>query len=89
MTTKKQLKKMTGLACLASPAWWNAAGTRALKSFAQGAIVGFGALTGLTMASELSWDYLDNVVGSVCAGAAMAVISLLTSIGGIPEVDEA
>ncbi|MDR1291871.1 MAG: hypothetical protein LBJ91_00525 [Clostridiales Family XIII bacterium] len=89
MAAKKIVRKTTGLNCLTSPAWWNAAGTRALKSFAQGAIVGFGGLTGLTMLSELSWGYIDNVVGAVIAGAAMAIISLLTSIGGIPEVDGA
>jgi hypothetical protein len=96
MTAKKKeftaelitVERITGLACLASGAWWNAAGTRALKSFAQGAIVGFGGLTGLTMASALSWDYIDNVVGAIIAGAAMAVISLLTSIGGIPEATD-
>lgn len=71
---------MKGLACLKSPAWWNYAGTRALKSTVQGALVLL-PTTGFLL-GEVSWI-------AVASGAlAMGVVSLLTSLGGIPEMPD-
>ena len=69
---------MKGLACLKSKKWWNAAGTRAIKTVAQAAI---GAVVVNTI-----WE-LDLYV---IVGVALVpgVISLLTSLAGIPEVED-
>lgn len=59
--------------------WWKAAGIRAIKTLAQTAagmiVVGAGL-------SEIDWMY----VGSVSLTA--AILSLLTSVAGLPEVDK-
>lgn len=60
--------------------WLKAAGVRALKSAAQGAILLIGT-TAVTL-GDVSWI----TVGS--GAALMAVLSLLTSLAGIPEVED-
>lgn len=59
--------------------WWKAAGIRALKTVAQTAVamIGTGALI-----STVDWKAV--VSAAVVAG----VLSLLTSVAGLPEVDE-
>lgn len=57
--------------------WWRASGIRALKTAAQSAIAAIGATA--TMGA-VDWV----TVGSTCALA--AILSLLTSVAGIPEV---
>ena len=59
--------------------WIKAAGIRALKTFAQTAV---GMITVGAAIQDIDW----MLVGSVSAVAAIA--SLLTSIIGIPEVEE-
>lgn len=60
--------------------WLKAAGVRAAKSAAQGAILLVGT-TAVTL-GDVSW-------AAVASGAAlMAVLSLLTSVAGIPEVED-
>lgn len=62
-----------------SKSWWKAAGTRAIKTFAQTFV---GSITvGLTI-SDINWV----TVASVAAVA--AVFSLMTSVAGLPEVKE-
>ena len=56
--------------------WWKAAGTRAIKTVCQTAIATIGTTALLT---EVNW----LVVAS--ASALAGVLSLLTSIAGIPE----
>ena len=56
--------------------WWKAAGVRAVKTMAQTAVATIGAST---MVTEINW----LAVGSATLMA--GVLSLLTSIGGLPE----
>ena len=59
--------------------WWKAAGIRALKTVAQTAVATIG--TAAVMAQVDWWMVLS---ASVLAG----ILSLLTSVGGLPEVKE-
>lgn len=59
--------------------WWKAAGTRAIKTFAQ-TFVGSVAV-GMAI-SDINW----LTVASVAAAA--SVLSLMTSIAGLPEIKE-
>ncbi len=59
--------------------WWKAAGIRAVKTMAQTAIatIGTGALL-----SDVNWL-------AVASASAMAgLLSLLTSVAGLPELEE-
>lgn len=58
--------------------WWKAAGVRAIKTVAQTAIATIGATA---LMSEVNW----MAVGS--AAALAGILSLLTSLAGLPEVD--
>ena len=57
--------------------WLKAAGVRAVKTVAQAAIAGIGAAAAM---GQVDWKYV--ISASVLAG----VISILTSIAGIPEI---
>lgn len=59
--------------------WFKAAGIRALKTVAQTAIATIGTAAVL---AEVNWIVVASA--SVLAG----VISLLTSVAGLPEVEE-
>lgn len=58
--------------------WWKCAGIRALKTIAQTAIATIGTSA---LISDVNW--LAVVSASILAG----VLSMLTSIAGLPEVD--
>lgn len=60
--------------------WWKAAGIRAMKTLAQTAIATIG-----TAAALESVDWRMVLSASVLA----AILSLLTSIAGLPELDAA
>ena len=60
--------------------WWKAAGIRALKTVAQTAIASIGTAAVMT---EVNWPFV------VSASALAGILSLLTSLAGIPEVDDA
>ena len=59
--------------------WWRAAGIRALKTLAQTAVATIGTSAVL---SEVNWVMVAS------ASALSAILSLLTSIAGLPEVDD-
>ena len=58
--------------------WWKAAGIRALKTVAQTAVATIG-----TTAVISGVDWVMVASASVLAG----LLSLLTSVGGLPEVE--
>lgn len=62
-----------------SKKWWRAAAIRAVKTVAQTAIatIGTGALL-----SDVNW------IAVASASALAGVLSLLTSVAGLPEVSE-
>lgn len=57
--------------------WWIAAGVRALKTVAQTAV---GVIGASALVTEVDWI----MVGS--AAALAGIVSLLTSVAGLPEV---
>lgn len=58
--------------------WWQAAGIRAIKTVAQTAVAVIGTSA---LLSEVDWL-------AVASAAALAgILSLLTSVAGLPEVD--
>lgn len=62
-----------------SKAWWKAAGVRAIKTVAQTAVATIGTSA---LLSEVNW--IAVVSASVLAG----ILSLLTSVAGLPELDK-
>lgn len=58
--------------------WWKAAGVRAIKTMAQTAV---GCIGASAVLADVSWPLV--VSASILAG----VVSLLTSIVGLPEVE--
>ena len=66
--------------------WWKAAGVRALKTFAQ-TIISAGIVIG-SISAATDWASAAWTIASVVISAAgAAVISLFTSLAGLPEVD--
>lgn len=59
--------------------WWKAAGIRALRTFAQAAAAMIPAAVTIT---QVDWK---AVVGTA---ALAALLSVLTSLSGLPEVDD-
>lgn len=62
-----------------SKKWWKCAAVRAVKTMAQTAVATIGSSAVIT---EVNWIVVLSA--SVLAG----VLSLLTSVAGLPEVDE-
>ncbi len=59
--------------------WWKAAGIRAIKTVAQTAVATIGTSA---VISEVNWIIVAS------ASALAGILSLLTSIAGLPEVKE-
>lgn len=64
---------------VASKQWWYAAGVRALRTVAQAAVA---IIPATALITEINWV----VVGS--AALLAGVLSMLTSLAGLPEVDK-
>lgn len=64
---------------LTSKQWWRAAGIRALRTVAQTALATIGTTA---LIENVNW--IAVVSASVLAG----ILSLLTSLSGLPEVEE-
>lgn len=64
---------------ITNPKWWAAAGIRALRTFAQAAIATIGSSA---VISQVDWRMV------LSASALAAILSLLTSLAGLPEVDD-
>lgn len=62
---------------LKNKAWWSAAGTRAIKTLAQSAVAMIGTSA---LLETVDWRMV------VSASTLSAVLSVLTSIAGLPEV---
>lgn len=65
---------------LTSKSWWEAALVRAVKTAAQSMLAT--GLTGMTPMLDTDW------LGVVTVGAGGFVFSLLTSVAGLPEVQD-
>lgn len=59
--------------------WWKAAGVRAVKTVAQTAVATIGTSILIT---EVNW------IAVASASALAGVLSLLTSVAGLPEVEQ-
>lgn len=64
---------------LSSKSWWKAAGVRSLKTVCQTAIATIGTAA---VMSEVNW------VAVLSASCLAGILSLLTSLAGLPEVEE-
>ena len=62
-----------------SKAWWKAAGIRALKTVCQSAVA---LIPAAVTISAVDWK---TVIGTALLAG---VVSLLTSVAGLPEVDD-
>lgn len=72
---------------IASKAWWSAAGKRALKTWAQ-VLVGTIPAT-VFISANTDWGGVGLVALNILGSAVLAaVLSLLTSLAGLPEVTE-
>ena len=72
--------------------WWKAAAIRALKTVAQ-TLVGtmpVGFVITPVMIQEANWSYLFIILAWIGTGLVSGILSLLTSLAGIPEeqIDE-
>lgn len=76
---EKMLKNSVLKPSVNTKKWWKAAGIRAVKTIAQAAIAGIGTAAAM---GQADWKYV--ISASTLAG----IISLLTSVAGIPEVKE-
>ena len=70
--------------------WWKAAGIRAIKTTAQtlASTLPIGFVVTPIMVQEADWSYLYVVVAWLATGLLSGLASLLTSLAGIPEVEE-
>lgn len=64
---------------LTNPKWWAAAGVRSLRTLAQAAIATIGSSAVL---GDVDWRMVAS------ASVLAAILSILTSLAGLPEVEE-
>lgn len=70
--------------------WWIAAGRRAIRTVAQtlGGSIPAGFVITPAMIQNANWTYLDVILAWLATGLVAGLLSLLMSIGGLPEVKE-
>lgn len=59
--------------------WWKAAGIRAVKTVAQAAVATIGTAAAM---GQVDWKFVAS------ASALAGILSLLTSVAGLPELEE-
>ena len=59
--------------------WWKAAGIRAIKTVAQAAVATIGTAAAM---GQVDWKFVAS------ASALAGILSLLTSVAGLPELEE-
>ncbi len=69
--------------------WWRAAGIRALKTVAQNlaSMLPVGLVITPVMVKEADWTVVYVIVAWLATGMLSGVASLLTSLGGLPELE--
>ena len=75
---------------LKSMNWWKAAGMRAAKTLGQtlGGTIPAGLIITPVMIQNANWSYFYVIVAWLSTGVLAAIGSFLTSLAGLPEVDE-
>lgn len=68
--------------------WWKAAGIRALKTTCQTAVTLFGGQAIVTSLADGSPISQISWMAVISASVAAGVLSILTSVAGLPEVTE-
>ena len=70
--------------------WWKAAGIRALKTMAQSlaSMLPVGLVITPVMVQEADWTVVYVIVAWLATGLLSGVASLLTSLAGLPELEE-
>ena len=73
---------------ITSAKWWKCAGVRALKTVAQtlAGEIPVGFVVTPVMIQNADWSYLTIFLAWIATGLVAGVLSLLTSLAGLPEV---
>lgn len=73
-----------------SKKWWRAAGIRALKTVCQNlaSTLPVGFVVTPVMIQQLDWSAVYVVLAWLGTGLLSGVVSMLTSLAGLPEVDD-
>lgn len=70
--------------------WWRAAGIRAIKTTCQtlAGMIPVGMIVTPVMVQEADWSMIYIVAAWLATGLIAGVASMLTSLAGLPEVDD-
>ena len=70
--------------------WWKYAGIRALKTVAQtlAGEIPVGFIVTPVMIENANWSYFSIGLAWLLTGIVAGILSLLTSLAGLPEVDK-
>jgi len=70
--------------------WWKAAGIRAIKTVAQSlaSMLPVGLVITPVMVQEADWTVVYVIIAWLATGLLSGVASLLTSLAGLPELEE-
>lgn len=69
--------------------WWSCAGVRAIKTTCQclSSTVPVGLAITPAMIHNMSWSYLEVVLAWLLTGCLAGLLSLITSLAGLPEME--